>query len=68
MWLGLTEKVTVKQKPGGSEGVGPANIWGKSVPGRGTASAKSLRMSVLGVYEDKQGSQYGWSRVAEGES
>lgn len=61
MWLGLTEKATVKQKPGGSEGVGHVNIWGTSVPGRGTASAKALRKSVPGVYEDKQGGQYGWS-------
>lgn len=68
MCLGLTEKVTVKQKPGGSEGIGHANIRKKSVPGRGIASAKSLRKSVLGAYEDKQGGQCGWSQAVEGES
>ena len=40
---GLFERVTFEQGCEEREGVSLTDIWGKSVPGRGTAGAKALR-------------------------
>ena len=45
--VNVTEEVTFEQRPEGDERVSHEGIWGKSILGRGPASAKTLRHGVI---------------------
>lgn len=56
--------MTFEQRSEGAEGVSSVHIWKKSIPGRGTASARSL--SVFHMFRKHQGGQCGYSGVVMG--
>lgn len=45
--VNVTEEVTFEQRPEGGERVSHEGIWGKSILGRGPASAKALRHAII---------------------
>lgn len=61
---GLSGELTSQQT---SEGREEASKTDRTVPQAGEiAPTKALRLDLLGVFQEQQGSQYAWNRGAEG--
>lgn len=67
VWEGISEEVTSEQRPDGREGVGHADVWGKSIPGRGNNTCKAGGLGEWGLclacWENTKKLKGGWKML-----